>query len=936
MILWAAEARAADGVSLDNAVSEISGIMKPIERASDRLTVAPSETEPTWLGFELSNPSDGVVLRRLEYEPPVLGPFSYLYGQIISPWVAVSAQGKGSQASMIPGRQGYTADVRLEPRANTTIILQLDGAGTTAAWRFWQPSAWDKSIGQAMLLRGLFSGALIAAAAWLIGLSVLRFAASPFWSALMILAALAMLLGVAGLAQLGFAGQMLAGAAFVGAGLHFLVMHLELESRRPVISLAADGLGFAAVGFASLLSLGLEDAWWLASVIIMAGGLLALGVVTLEAFAGNAMAKALALGVAVVVAVAAAPVWMTDALRLGLTGWPLILDGGLVMGLLLVAFGATAPRRPPISVEEAAQLVQERKQAKESEYRYALGLAAAHQGLWDWNIETDTLYVSPSVEALLGLNPGSLGHSERDWAGLVHPDDGRLYEEAFATYRAQGNASFILEVRMRHAHGNTRWVQLKASCLAGRKGDAARCIGVIGDITDKKQSDAAKPELEKHDAATGLAGRSLFLTRLDQVFSSIAKAGVAPRGVLMAIDLERVRAVSEGMGDVAADRFLNEIADRIHRVIGPADILARVSTDEFALLILPDDFGNEPDTVVMRVRQTLSQAIAIGHQDVFPAASIGAVELGPQHKQSGDALREAEVAMYHTKRGGRGGFEVYKPEMKPRTAGRLTLDADLRRALERQQIEVHFQPIVSLRVGAVVGFEALVRWRHHQRGLINPIEFIPLAEETGLIVSIGSFALECAAMELKRWQERNANVFVSVNVSPRQLFRTDFADEIAALMRRIAPTPGTLKLEITESVVMRDPDKSADILQAIKKLGVGLSLDDFGTGHSSLSYLQRFPFDTIKIDRSFVTTLTTNTETPVIVNSIVTLAHSLNMAVIAEGVENQIEAVRLGQMGCEMAQGYLFSPALDAANAQRLIAMRPRGAGGSSAAAMLR
>jgi diguanylate cyclase (GGDEF)-like protein len=390
---------------------------------------------------------------------------------------------------------------------------------------------------------------------------------------------------------------------------------------------------------------------------------------------------------------------------------------------------------------------------------------------------------------------------------------------------------------------------------------------------------------------------------------------VPPRGVVMAIDIDRVRAVVEGMGEAAGDRFLKDLAKRIQEALGPADVLARVGSEEFALLLLPDDYGKTPDTAVMRVRDALSKAIHVGQQDVYPAASIGAVALGAHHKQGGDALREAEVAMHHAKRGGAGGYEVFKAEMKPRSAERLSLDADLRRALERGQIEIAYQPIVALRQGGVVGFEALMRWRHHQRGLINPMEFVPLAEETGLIVSLGSFMLEHACADLGAWNARRTGaqpLFVSVNASPRQLFRADFPGEVETMMRKNQLSPGMLKLEVTETVVMRDVEKSAAVLNTLKDFGVGLALDDFGTGYSSLSYLHRLPIDALKIDRSFVTTLTTSRDTGAIVNTIMGMARNLNLSVIAEGVESQPEAVKLAQLGCDYAQGFLFGMPMDA------------------------
>jgi diguanylate cyclase (GGDEF)-like protein len=928
LVAWLLGARpgVAAPVPLEQPVAEISGYMKPIGAPAERITGSAQPEGLTLKGFDLVNPGGASLSRRLEFESTAVGPFGFLYRGGSPVWTAIDAQGEGVAAEMVPGRQGFTADLRLGPQATGAVVVQLQGRDAPGVWRLWQPAAWERTMSQAMLLRGLFAGALIAAAAWLTGLAVLRFSAPPFWGALTMLSALALILGGAGLAEMGPSGVLLSAAALAGAMLHFSVSMLELHKTRKSLAFLADGVAIAAIVLAAGAAMGVAFFEGVAAAAVQVAGVLLAAMLIWEAVAGDARAKALAVGVVAVAGAALAPAWVSLEWRQTMTAWPMVLEGAFVMGMLIIAFAATAPRRPPIGEEEAAQLIAERKQAKDNEYRYALGLAAAHQGLWDWNVESGHLTVSPAVEALLGLTQGALGRSERNWAALIHPEDGKVYETSMNSYRAQGNASFVLETRMKHARGQIRWIQLKASMIAGRRGEAVRCIGVVSDVTDQKQQETVKKSVdERLDPATGLPTRSHFLTQLDNVFATVAAAGVPPRGVVMAIEIDRIKAVKESMGDAAGERFLKDLAARIKDALGPADILARVGSDEFALLLLPDDFGRTPDTVVMRVREALGKAVHVGQQDVYPAASVGAVALGAQHKQSGDALREAEVAMHHAKRGGAGGYEVFKADMRPRSPERLSLDADLRRALERNQIEIAFQPIVALRRGGVAGFEALIRWRHHQRGLINPVEFVPLAEETGLIVPLGSFMLKRAAEELAHWRNLMAPEpapFVSVNVSPRQLFRADFTSEVEQLLRRWQLPQGALKLEVTETVIMRDVEKSATALTALKQLGVGLSLDDFGTGYSSLSYLHKLPFDALKIDRSFVTTLTTSRDTGAIVNTIMGMARSLNMSVIAEGVESQPEAVKLAQLGCDYAQGFLFGIPMEAQAVEAMLASR--------------
>jgi EAL domain-containing protein (putative c-di-GMP-specific phosphodiesterase class I) len=325
--------------------------------------------------------------------------------------------------------------------------------------------------------------------------------------------------------------------------------------------------------------------------------------------------------------------------------------------------------------------------------------------------------------------------------------------------------------------------------------------------------------------------------------------------------------------------------------------------------------------VAQTIRRTLRAPITFNDREIFVTGSIG-MTLGDTEPQRGEeVLKDAELAMYHAKRGGGDRIEVFKPAMRARKTDRLTLESDLRRAIEREEIAILYQPIVRLEDRAVAGFEALARWNHPKLGRMSPAEFITIAEETGLIVELGLFVLERAAKQLSTWQrtlrQRNP-LFVSVNVSSRQLLRHDLIQDLRSVLTRSVVARGTLKLELTESVVMENPEHAAQMLARIRELGAGLALDDFGTGYSSLSYLQRFPFDTIKIDQSFVRTTAKGTR-PVILRSIVSLAHDLGMDVVAEGAETDSDAVELSQLGCEYAQGFLFGAPMTPEKARELL-----------------
>jgi EAL domain-containing protein (putative c-di-GMP-specific phosphodiesterase class I) len=368
------------------------------------------------------------------------------------------------------------------------------------------------------------------------------------------------------------------------------------------------------------------------------------------------------------------------------------------------------------------------------------------------------------------------------------------------------------------------------------------------------------------------------------------------------------------------------LSRRLGRLIKPHDTLARISGDQFGLIILSERDSARITALAETVRRTVRAPITFNDREIFLTGSVG-LALGDSEPQSADErLKDAELAMYHAKRNGGDRIDVYKPAMRARKSDRLTIASDLRRAIEREEITILYQPIVRLEDRVVAGFEALARWNHPKLGRMSPHEFINIAEESGLIVELGLFVLERTARQLSTWQltlRPREPLFASINVSSRQLLRHDLMQDLRTVLARAPVSRGSLKLEITESVVMENPEHAAQMLHRIRELGAGLALDDFGTGYSSLAYLQRFPFDTIKIDKSFVQTTAKGTR-PVILRSIIALAHDLGMDVVAEGAETDSDAVELSQLGCEYAQGFVFGEPMTAERARDLIQAQAR------------
>ena len=447
-----------------------------------------------------------------------------------------------------------------------------------------------------------------------------------------------------------------------------------------------------------------------------------------------------------------------------------------------------------------------------------------------------------------------------------------------------------------------------------------RLVGTLTDITDFKKAEERLLFDAVHDNLTGLPNRELFIDRMEAAFG-FARSDPQIRPSVLVIDLDRFKQVNDSVGIAIGDSVLLAIARRLARLLKPQDTLARLSGDQFALILLSE---REPARIVAfaeTMRRTLRAPIGFNDREIFITASIGLALAEKEPRNSEEVLKDAELAMYHAKRIGGDRIEIFKPAMRSRKTDRLTMESELRRAIEREEIKVLYQPIVRLEDRAIAGFEALARWDHPKLGRLSPTEFITTAEEIGLIAELGQFVLERTARQLALWQAANRArepIFASVNVSSRQLLRHDLIQDLRSVLSRSALARGTFKLEITESLVMENPEHAAQMLTRIKELGVGLSLDDFGTGHSSLAYLQRFPFDTIKIDQSFVRTTARGTR-PVILRSIIALAHDLDMEVVAEGAETDSDAVELYQMGCEYAQGFAFGEPMSAQAAGGLL-----------------
>jgi diguanylate cyclase (GGDEF)-like protein/PAS domain S-box-containing protein len=547
-----------------------------------------------------------------------------------------------------------------------------------------------------------------------------------------------------------------------------------------------------------------------------------------------------------------------------------------------------------------------------SEERYELAMAATNDGMWDWNLKTDEVYYSPRWKAMLGYHENEIGTNPDEWLKRLHSDDAKQFQVDIVSHINGISPRIEREYRMKHADGHIVWMLMRGLAVRDGHGSAYRLVGSQTDITTRKLTEERLAYDALHDALTGLPNRVLFMDRLTFRIERTKRHPDELFAVLF-LDLDRFKVVNDSLGHSAGDQLLITTALRIQQCLRPEDTVSRLSGDEFAILLNEVHDVSDGVRVADRIRGRLVTTTLLGAVERSPTASIGIAVFHNNYEKPDEILRDADLAMYRAKTLGRNRHQIFDSTMFAGAVALLQMEGELKRAVARREWQVLYQPIVSLVNGDTIGVEALLRWQHPERGVVFPLEFISVAEDTGYIVPIGEHVLVTACQQVKEWRDAGlSNLWVAVNISARQFQDENLVGMVARILAETGLSPDGLRLEVTESVAMQDLEYSIRILRELDKLGIYASLDDFGTGYSSLSYLKRFPLKVLKIDQSFIQDIQINKNSEAITMAVIAMARSLNLEVVAEGVEKVEQMDFLRSLVCDHVQGFFLSQPLSA------------------------
>ena len=572
--------------------------------------------------------------------------------------------------------------------------------------------------------------------------------------------------------------------------------------------------------------------------------------------------------------------------------------------------------------QEIAERARVEAELRKSEERYSLAARGANDGLWDWDLNNDQIYYSPRWKEILGYAENEIQSNLQEWFKRIHPEDLVEVQLALSAHLEGVSDHFEHEYRIQYKDGAYLWVLTRGLAVRDASETVYRIAGSQTDITLRKQAEEKLSHDALHDTLTGLPNRALFLDRLKRVIEH-GKRNKKYIFAVLFLDIDRFKNINDRFGHLVGDKILIAISERLRSSTRFSDTVARLGGDEFVILVEDIENIEEATQIASRIQDKISQTFKIDGHELYTSCSIGVILNDDSYRSAGEFLRDADIAMYRAKSDGRSRYIVFDTDMRTELMNRIWMEHDLRQAIGEQQFRLHYQPILSLNTGRLVGFEALIRWQHPTHGLIPPKQFIPLAEEMRLIIPIGRWVLQEAGKQLKEWEEHfqgETPLSMSVNISSVQLNYQDFVDQVEKIITDADINPGNMIFEITERMIVEDNHIAASAISKLRALGVRVHLDDFGTGYSALSYLQRYPIDILKIDRAFIGKINENGENIEIIKAILNLARDLNMSVIAEGIETEYQFDLLKDLNCQFGQGYFIAKPMDPEAIEGLLA----------------
>lgn len=896
-------------VQLSTAPGE-DGIIRRIE-----VLAAKPGTNPDWALFALRNDGDQQIERLL------VAPFFRLPGSgVFQPdlgddRLAALTPSAGIRPVRLADSEADVFEVTLDPGATVTFVGELASAQLPELY-LWEPNAYRDYVNSFTLFRGVVLGIASLSAVFLTimfvvkGRGVFPAIAAFAWAVLVYLlidfSVLQRLLGLSSGAMQPFRAASEAGIATTLAGFLFVYLNLHrwhLHFIHLALGLAA--LLLTLLGFAFFQPATAATIARLVLVLLGGSGLVLILLLALRGYDR---------------AVLLVPTWVIIIAWL-FYGWLVIsgrvsndiaqpaVAGGLVLVAMLLSFTAVqhAFSEGQVSIGTLSEVE-----------RRALALTGSGDFVFDWNIERDRVSVSDELATRLGEKRGALRGAIKRWLDRVHPEDRDRFRTAFDTLVELRRGKVSSDMRIAGHDGSYRSFRMRVKPVLGGDGQVNRIVGTLQDVTEDRASRERLLHDAVHDSLTGLPNKQLFLDRLERALVR-ARTPNGTKPAVFLIDIDRFMELEERVGHSAADSVLLAISRRISRIMRPLDTVARIAGDQFAVILSSEQAAGKIAETAEQIRKALKAPFNFGDRDLTLTASIGVTIYDSNPATAPDVLRDAELAMYYAKRLGGDRIEAYRASARSISAYNRANEEDLERGMRQGELQVQFQPIMDIMSGQIAGAEALMRWNHPTRGVVPPEEFITLAERSGQMEKLGRIAFEQAAYHTRDWMTQMPNLpesfFISVNLSPTQLATETLLNDIRTVVGQNPGIAGHLKLELTEQQVMTNPEHSAYMLTALRNLGLGLALDDFGTGHSSLSYLHRFPFDTIKIPADFVqmNDVKGNVHTQVpIIKAVVALAHDLDIAVVAEGVESVDEIDRLRKLNCRFAQGFAFGAAMTA------------------------